>query len=175
MLKCVLLDANIIIEAYKMGVWEKLIEKVEIIVSSIVAHEEALFYSKKEGGVPEPINLKNLIEEGKIKEISASQEEIAEFLNKFDRVFVEGLHIGESESLALIMNCKLDDTLFCSGDATAIQALAMIGFSDLGISFEKLLKKTGLQKRLRKHFLEKFFKENINIGAQNLITGQGLK
>ncbi len=94
--KCVLLDANIIIEAYKMGVWEKLIEKVEIIVSSIVAHDEALFYSKKEGGVPEPINLKNLIEEGKIKEISASQEVIAEFLNKFDRVFVEGLHLGES-------------------------------------------------------------------------------
>jgi hypothetical protein len=59
--KCVLLDANIIIEAYKMGVWEKLIEKVEIIVSSIVAHDEALFYSKKEGGVPEPINLKNVI------------------------------------------------------------------------------------------------------------------
>jgi len=174
MLKCVLLDANIIIEAYKMGVWEKLIEKVEIIVSSIVAHDEALFYSKKEGGVPEPIKIKNLIEEGKIKEFSASQEEIAEFLNKFDRLFVEGLHIGESESLALIMNCKLDDTLFCSGDATAIQALAMIGFSDLGISFEILLKKTGLQKKLRKHFLEKFFKENINIGAQNLITGQGL-
>jgi homoserine trans-succinylase len=73
------------------------------------------------------------------------------------------------------MSCNLDDTLFCSGDATAIQALAMIGFSDLGISFEILLKKTGLQKNLRKHFLKKFFKENINIGAQNLITGQGLK
>lgn len=27
MLKCVLLDANIIIEAYRLGIWDKLIEK----------------------------------------------------------------------------------------------------------------------------------------------------
>ncbi len=45
MLKCVLLDASIVIEAHKIGVWENLIERVEIIVSSIVAHQEALFYS----------------------------------------------------------------------------------------------------------------------------------
>jgi hypothetical protein len=44
MLKCVLFDANIIIEAYQLGVWEKLIDRMEIIVSSIVAHSEALFY-----------------------------------------------------------------------------------------------------------------------------------
>ena len=38
MLKCVLLDANIIIESHKVGVWEKLIDRVEIVVSSIVAY-----------------------------------------------------------------------------------------------------------------------------------------
>ena len=61
MLKCVLLDANIIIEAYHLGIWAKLIERVEICVSSIVAHTEALFYIRKEKRVPEAINLKNLI------------------------------------------------------------------------------------------------------------------
>jgi len=29
MLKCVLLDANIIIESHKVGVWEKLIDRIE--------------------------------------------------------------------------------------------------------------------------------------------------
>ncbi len=35
MLKCVLLDANIIIESHKVGVWEKLVERVEIVVSIV--------------------------------------------------------------------------------------------------------------------------------------------
>jgi hypothetical protein len=45
MLKCVLLDAYIIIESHKVGVWEKLIDRVEIVVSSIVAHKESHFSS----------------------------------------------------------------------------------------------------------------------------------
>lgn len=44
MLKCVLLDANIVIESHKVGVWEKLVDKVEIVVSSIVAHKESMNY-----------------------------------------------------------------------------------------------------------------------------------
>lgn len=175
MLKCALLDANIIIEAYQFGIWEKLIERVDISVSSIVAHSEALFYSKKEKRVPEPIDLKRLILKGKIEEFSATQEEIATFLNNFDRVFVGGLHDGEAESLALIMHGRIKDTFYCSGDSTAIQALAMIGHSADGISFERLLQKAGLQKRLRKQFTEKFFKEQIKEGQKNRITGQGLK
>ncbi len=64
-----LLDANVVIEAHKIDVWEKLIERVEIVVSSIVAHEESHFYSEEEGGIPEPINLKRLIQDRIIKEI----------------------------------------------------------------------------------------------------------
>ena len=140
-----------------------------------MAHDEALFYSSKDKRIPEPINLKRLIEKGKIKEFSASRKEIASFLNTFDRVFVEGLHDGEAESLALLMHGILKDTLFCSGDATAIRALAMLGYSSVGISFEKLLQKTGLQKKLQKQFKEQFFRTNITIGSHNLITGSGLK
>ena len=120
MLKCVLLDANIIIESHKVGVWEKLVERVEIVVSSIVAHKESHFYSEEDGGIPEPINLKRLIQDGKMKEISASPEEMAGFLNYFDRVFVFGLDEGEIESLSLIKSGKLQDTLFCSSDGPAI-------------------------------------------------------
>lgn len=175
MLKCVLLDANIIIEAYELGIWEKLIEKVDISVSSIVAHQESLFYSKKEDGIPAPINLKKLIADGKIKEFSATPDEIAKFLNKFDSVFSESLHDGENESLALILNNKIPDTYFCSSDEAAIKALVMIKCSEKGISFEKLLKETGLQKKLKRQFSEKFFKNALKSGSQNLITGQGLK
>lgn len=102
--KCLLLDACIVIEAYELGIWEKLIERVDISVSSIVAHQESLFYSKKQQKVPEPINLHRLIEEGKIDEIEATPEEISNFLDNFDSVFRAGLDPGEAESLALIMS-----------------------------------------------------------------------
>ncbi len=175
MLKCVLLDANIVIEAYKLGIWENLIEKVEIAVSSIVAHEESLFYSIQENKIPESINLKSLIDEGKIKELSATREKMANFLYQFDSVFVQGLHDGEVESLSLIMSGKAADLLFCSSDAVALKALAMIGHSDAGISMESLLRKTGLQRSLSKQFTDNFYKAQIDMGNQNFITGQGLK
>jgi hypothetical protein len=175
MLKCVLLDANIIIEAYHLGIWEKLIEKAEISVSSIVAHTESLFYIRKENRIPEAINLKNLIDKGKIKEHAASSEDLKGLYNLFDRVFIEGIHAGEAECLALILKGRVKDTLFCSGDAAAIQALAMLDRSEEGISLEVLLKKTGLKQSLRRHFTEKFFRENLRQGAQNRITQTGLR
>lgn len=170
-----LLDACIVIEAHKLGIWENLIKKAEITVSSIVAHDGSLFYSIQENKIPESINLKSLIDEGKIKELSATREKMANFLNQFDSVFVAGLDDGEVESLSLIMSGKAADSLFCSGDALALKALAMIGHSDTGISMESLLKKTGLQKRLSKQFTDNFYKAQIKKGKQNLITGQGLK
>jgi len=175
MLKCVLLDSNIIIEAYKLGIWEQLIERVEIVVSSVVARQESLFYSKEAGKIPEPINLKHLIQKGQIQELTANPEEIADFLDVFDRTFVFGLHDGETESLALIKSGKTEDAVFCSSDATAIQALTMIGHSQLGISMETLLRKYGLQKRLKHQFKDKFFEDQRAKGFANLLTRQGLK
>jgi len=175
MLKCVLLDSNIVIEAYRLDIWEKLIERVEIVVSSVVAHQESLFYSEEEGKIPDPINLSRLIQAGQIQELTATTEEIADFLDMFDRNFVFGLHDGETESLALIKSGKTEDAAFCSSDAAAIQALVMIGHSHIGISMEKLLKKCGLPKRLKHQFRDKFFENQKAKGVENLLTGQGLK
>jgi len=174
MLKCVLLDANIVIESHKIGVWKKLIESVEIVVSSIVAYKESHFYSEKEGGIPAPINLKQLIQNGKIKEISATPEEITDLINYFDKVFIFGMDDGEIESLSLIKSGKLKDTYFCSSDGPAIQALAMIGHSNAGISMEALLKETGLQKGLEHQFGDTFFKKHITKGSENYTQGVGI-
>ncbi|MEA1948937.1 MAG: hypothetical protein U9N83_16740 [Thermodesulfobacteriota bacterium] len=162
------------IESHKVGVWEKLIDRVEIVVSSIVAYKESHFYSEEEAGIPKPINLTRLIQHGKIKEISATPEEIADFSNYFDRVFIFGIDDGEIESLSLIKSGKLQNTLFCSSDGPAIQALAMIGHSNAGISMETLLKKTGLQKALEYQFGDEFFKKHIAKGSKNYIQRVGI-
>ncbi len=85
-----------------------------------------------------------------------------------------GLDDGEIESLALIKSGKLKDTLFCSSDGPAIQALAMIGHSNAGISMETLLKKTGLQKVLEHQFCNDFFKKHIAKGSENYIQRVGI-
>ena len=172
--KLVLLDADVVIEVYKIGVWLGLISKVEIAVPSTVAHDEALFYSKELGKIPEEINLLELIGGGKILELTASDTEISNLLDKFDRVFIEGLHGGETEALALIYAGKVAEYKFCTADKAAIQGLAMIGYSSIGISMEKLLSSVGLQKKLSHGFTDLYFRRWLKIGSQRFITKNGL-
>jgi len=173
-LKLILLDADVIIEAYRIGIWLDLIGRVQIAVPSIVAHDEALFYSEEEGRIPQQINLPKLIQKGEICELMASDIEMGDLYSKFDRVFVEGLHDGEAEAIALIYAQKAEGYKFCTGDKVAIQSLAMIGYSSEGISMEKLLSNVGLQKNLSHQFTESYFKKWLGIGKKRLITGNGL-
>lgn len=172
MLKCVLLDANIIIEEYELDVWKNLLVKIKLIVPSIVVHDEALFFSK--GQIPQPIDLKRLITAGQIAEVTATSQEMVDVREIFDNVFVHGLDDGELEALALINAGRAGEALFCTGDAPAIRALAMIGHPESGISMESLLRKTGLVKPLQKQFGEAFFRAVLTEGKKNLITGQGM-
>jgi hypothetical protein len=173
--KCVLLDANVIIEAYKLGVWNNLLQCTEIIVPSIVARQEALFFKKNEGRVPKPIQLKRLIRKGLISEMVATSAEMVSLQEVFDSVFIHTLHDGELEALALILADRVGDALFCTSDASPICALAMIGASDLGISMEELLQIKRLQKPLEWQFSEKFFQIHVTAGKENRITGRGLR
>ena len=56
-----------------------------------------------------------------------------------------------------------------------IKGMAMLQLSEIGISFEQLLKSIGMKKKLRFHFTEEWFKKRLKEGSQNLITCEGLK
>jgi predicted nucleic acid-binding protein len=174
-LRYVLLDANIIIEAYRLGIWQNLTDRTEISVPSVVISDEALFYSRREGAVPKAIQLSDLVRLGKIREVTATTDQIRDVLSLFDRVFVQGIHAGELEALALMNTGELPDTSFCSADQVAIQALAMIGCADTGISMEKLLRQAGLQQSLERQFTDGFFRQHLELGKANRITGQGMR
>lgn len=173
-MKLLLLDANVIIKARKLGIWELLIEKAEIIVPSIIARDEALFYSTEEGQIPTSINLPLLIEVNKIKEVAATPEELDYLQGKFDREFVQHIHAGEREALALLLVGRPQGYYFCSGDAKAIQAAAMLRLGEQIISMEKALKSLGLEKKLDFWFSEDFCKKQLDIGNKNFIQGRGL-
>jgi hypothetical protein len=174
--KCVLLDAMIIITAHQEGIWLPLTEAFEIIVPSIIARDEVFFYSEKEGSIPKEINLPDLTAKGKITELMATVDELKNLSGFFDPVFIEGLHDGESEALAILLSGRTKEAYFCSSDAKAIQALAMIGLSEQGVSFEELIKASGLTRPLPgQHYSENYFKKMIKLGQANRITRTGMK
>ena len=52
--KQVLLDASVIITAHEIDVWNALLREVDVAVTSIIAHDESLFFSKEAQLVPAP-------------------------------------------------------------------------------------------------------------------------
>ena len=173
-LRYLLLDANIIIESYKLDTWMHLIDRYNVIVPSIVAHDEAKFYSRKAGGIPESIDLPRLIGDGKITEVTATLDEISDLYAVFDSLFASRIDAGEAEALALIKAGRVEDALFCTSDAAAIKSIAMLGMSDRAISFERILSECGVTKRLENWFTEQFFRDLLRKGSINWLTGQGL-
>lgn len=172
--KCLLLDANIIIESYKLGIWERLVERLTIAIPSVIIQNEARFFAQKNTGVLAPINLSELINQGKIIELAADSSDLIALAQVFDQVFIQGIHPGEYEALSLLYAGKAEECFLCTGDKTTIWALALLGMSDRGVSLERVLSESGLQCKLSYWFEDHFFQKNINIGQQKRIQGDGL-
>ncbi len=118
-----LLDADVVIKTHELGVWENLIEVVEVAVGATVVRDEALFYSKRTDAIPKDIDLPRLVHERKLTELSASVKELSQIRSV---EFNISLHPGEMEALALLYSKSAGDRCFCTGDKAAIQALAML-------------------------------------------------
>ena len=120
-------DANVIIESYELNVWHTLLERVTVLVPSIIAADESLFFYPEHQKIPDAINLRCLAESNKIEIIEASNEEFREIYSFFDRSFIGQIHAGESEALGLLYCRPHLEHHFCSSDAAAIKAFAMLG------------------------------------------------
>jgi hypothetical protein len=172
--KSLLPDADVVIETYKLGVWEQLIAEIPVLVPATIAYSEALFYKGRKRSVSKEIDLPALVEQGKIRQVEASAQEVEAVLKRFDCISRESLHPGEVEALAVFYARKAPECAFCSGDKTAIRCLAMLGLSDCAISLEGVLDSIGLRKNLRVQFTKEYLRAQIKIGQQQRITGLGL-
>lgn len=171
--RCVLLDANIVIEAHALRIWTELKDRYELLIPSIVVINEAkYFHSSKRSS--KSIRLGEQITRGEVYQLTATAEEYDALYKIFDSVFLQTLDPGENEALALLQANIVPDAFFCTSDAPAIKALAMLGLSHQGISMEMLMKKVGLVKALDTQFTEDFFKTHIRHGQIARITGEGL-
>jgi hypothetical protein len=160
-LNIVLLDADVIIDLHRFGVWEQIIKKNRIIIPSTILRQEVYFFEDDHG---RRHNIDLLKDAGiKFQEVSIEATTIREFIKQFERNIQEELHPGELEALSIIQNEK--DYRFCTSDKVAIKALALVGSSTQGISYEELLKTSGLTKKLERKHTDTYFKNYLREGS----------
>jgi len=166
-----LLDADVIIDLHKLGLWDQITKNHQINIPSIILHKEVYFY-EDDIGIRHNINLAEEIGVT-INELSCSAEEFLLFKEKFDRVFQEEIHDGEKEALILLQ--KQEDLFLCTCDHAAIKALGLLDLSIQGLSFENLLRKSSINKKLEYKHTDKRFKKYLNEGSIMKIQGRGIK
>lgn len=157
----VLLDADVIIDLHRLNLWKSLTKNNKIHVSSIIVSREVYYYEDT-AGKRHIIDLSK--EAGKsFVEISATIEQLSTIMKEFEGLFEIDLHAGEKEALAILTTKK--DMLFCTCDKAAMKALGFLELGHQGISFEKLLSRSGIKKKLEMKHSERQFRQFTQEGV----------
>jgi hypothetical protein len=174
-LRSLIPDAGAVIQLHKLGLWDKVCSRIGIIVPSIIAHQEVIYYIDPDTEDLINIDLQVDVAEGRITEVAASLADMEEFLDQFDSVVKADLHEGEVEALTLLWKQQVQDCSFCAGDEIAVKALVLLKMSDKGISLEKALQQIGLTtSRLDPQFRDECFQQWVEEAKLQRVYGQGL-
>jgi hypothetical protein len=166
-----LLDADVIIDLHHFEAWEQVVARNKVYIPSIILRQETYFYENPQGKRHSIELMKDLGTE--IQELAATVEELAQFTEQFDLVFRGESREGEKEALFLLQQKR--ELLFCTCDRAAIKALAILGMVGRGISFESVLRTSGLTKTLDEKHTERRFKKCLAEGSIMKIQNRGLK
>jgi hypothetical protein len=167
----VLLDADVIIDLHRFGIWENILKKNKILIPSTILRREVFCFIDSKG---DKYSIDLIDDVGNaFTEVSVTAQEIFNFKRKFERFIEEELDLGETEALK-ILNDRAD-CCFCSCDKAAIKVIALLGKREQGLSFEILLKSSGITKNLEKKHSEKYFKKYLDEGSLLRIQRFGLK
>jgi hypothetical protein len=145
--RLVILDANVIIRAFGGNFWNALVSQFDVHVTSIVLRSEVYFYIDDKGQKV-PIDLASDISAGRIKELSATPEEVGALVEKVNPNFLNRIDAGEQEALALLLTGRFDEFRYCTGDTRAIKALSSLNLGSFGISLEEVLVKANQKVKL---------------------------
>lgn len=166
-----LLDANVIIDIHKLGIWKQVTAKQKVLIPSIILHREVYHYDDEQGK-RHYIDLEKDMNK-RFKVLSVKAKDLAEFAERFDAAFGPEIHQGEQEALYLLTN---DEELgFCTCDHAAVIALGLLDLGERGVSFEGLLKTCGITKELLPEHTEKRFQQYLREASIMKIQNRGLK
>ena len=171
-LRFLLLDANVVFQLFEVGLWKRVAEKCEILLSRTIIESEIKYYRGKQSD--RRIDLSDDVQAGHVRVVDVEAGELRAFLQRFDPVYLEKLDPGETEALAYLLSSQ-DPCLLCSSDKIVYRVLARVGREDQGISLEEVLAKVGLGRALPPQFSKAFRDRWTQKGREERIRGIGLK
>lgn len=160
----ILCDSCVVIELFRLNLWEQIISSFEITISSTIVDEVSFYIDNQQN--KHSINLRKYINDRKIKEVSVSMSLIQNFYQKFDPSFQDRLDPGELELLAYLFNNKNNNIKICSADSIVFKILGKELMSGNSISLEEILPKTFSKKQIHTQFTKKFKEKYLQDGLQ---------
>lgn len=159
----VILDANVVIDAHRLGVWKALVTQYKITVTNTIA-AEVQFY-EGEDGTRYDIDLFKCEEEGIIEIIESEVGEIESVAKKLNPEYAKKVDPGELGAIALIHSGRLGDEFrFCTADGVAIKVMSALGIGSFAVPACKLLEAIGYKKPLPWRYGEEYFKAKLADG-----------
>lgn len=172
--RLLLLDANAVFAAFRHGAWEALCASYELVVPSIVVRTEAMFYESRETGRRVYLDLPALVESGVIVEYEATVAELQAVLARFRPPFRQRVDPGEAEAIAYLLAHEDPALRFVTADGSAIEAVAMLGFSESAMCLADALRLCGHERALPRQHRPEFIREHLEIGRRRFVTREGL-
>jgi hypothetical protein len=166
--RLVLLDANIVIELFRLGIWNQITERCDIVLAETVV-EESAFYDTPDGR--EYIDWDAVRNAGTVRIESLPVTDIKKYCDKFGQGYFEKLDPGEAEALALL--ARETGSMICSADKIVWRVLGNTNATERGISLEEILQSSGLTKQLQRRFTKAFRQEWNKKGGIDRFMGTG--
>lgn len=167
-----LLDADIVINLFKLGIWDQVVERCDIHLAKTV-EKEAHFY-EDERGQRHDFSLEKYSRQNKITVFDVSISELKAFLDHCDPTYLDKLDPGETESLVFLISSSSECKL-ASADKIVYRVLGNIDRSDQGISLEEILEIIGLGRALPDHLSKKYREKWTDKGFEERMRGIGVK
>ena len=167
----VLLDANIIIELFRLGLWDKIIDRFHISLSRTVAETEVKYFEDSESN-RHYIDLNKFIEESLISVFDVPASKVLKFKSEFDPTYVDRLDPGETESLIYLLENEAD-CVICSADSIVFKILGNLNKEDSGISLDEIFQMAGFTVQVAYQYSKGFRERYSRLGAVDSVTGKG--
>ena len=164
-----LLDANVVLELHRLGLWEVVVEGCEILLARTVVEESKYFETRD--GRQERIDLGRAIESEQLTVVEVDLGVVRQFRERFTRTFLERLDPGELESLAYLVEvdkaCRIS-----SADAIVWRTLGALALGEQGLSLEEILNAVGQTRKLSDQFTKPFRERCTKRGFDEGLRGE---
>lgn len=175
-LKLLILDAGVVIKLHEWNLWDQVISRCDIHLSSIVAGLESKYHRVEGDEWDQDIDLTTAVDQGLVNVFEVPQAQILAFKDRFDSNYCGILDAGEAESLTYLTAQTSSGFKISSGDAIVYKVLGNLNLAEQGISLEEVLQQIGQSRRIDEPQYKKAFRDQMTrVGSIDRIQGRGLK